>query len=155
MSFIIREAIRSDAEVAFTLIHELAIYDEVDDYLLITLDQFTEAAFGANPRFNILVAEENGSLVGVATYFHRFHIWFGENIIQIDDLFVKPSARGHGIGNKLLEAIGLMAKKENVHVRWNIERENFSTIAFYKRKGVEYQTKGVCLWAPENIKLTE
>lgn len=155
MSFIIRDAKHEDAEAAFQLIHELAVHDELDEYLLITLEKFIEAAFGENPRFNILVAEENGVPVGVATYFRRYHIWFGEDIIQIDDLFVKPSARGHGIGNKLLEAIGLMGKKEGVHVRWNIERENFSTIAFYRRKGVEYHTKGVCVWAPEDINISE
>jgi len=153
MGFIIRDAVAADAETAFELIHQLATHDEIDDYLLITLEQFTEAAFGQNPRFKILVAEEHGQPVGVATYFERFHIWFGEELIEIDDLFVRPSFRGHGIGNKLLEAIGKMAKERGVHVRWSIERENFSTIAFYKRKGVEYHTKGICLWAPEDINI--
>lgn len=151
MGFKIRQAERTDAKVAFDLVHELAVYDEVAEYLLITEEQFTEAAFGKDPRFNILVAEEHGNIVAIATYTHRYHIWFGEELIEIDDLFVKPSARGHGIGNKLLEAIGQMAKEEEVHVRWSIERENFSTIAFYRRKGVEYHTRGICLWAPENI----
>lgn len=153
MGFIIRDAVPSDAETAFQLIHQLAAHDEIGEYCQITLEQFTEAAFGTNPRFKILVAEENGIPVGLATYFDRFHIWFGEELIEIDDLFVRPSFRGHGIGNKLLEAIGKMAKQRGVHVRWSIERENFSTIAFYKRKGVEYHTKGICLWAPEDINL--
>lgn len=153
MGFIIRDAVREDAETAFELIRQFAAHDEMDEYLSITLDQFIEAAFGPTPRFKILVAEEHGQPVGVATYFERFHIWFGEELIEIDDLFVRPSYRGHGIGNKLLEAIGKMAKDRGVHVRWGIERENFSTIAFYKRKGVEYHTKGICLWAPEDINL--
>jgi len=155
MSFIIREATREDANSAFNLIHGLAVHEEVDEHLHITAEQFTEAAFGGTPRFNILIAEEHGKVVGIATYMRRYMVWFGEDIIHIDDLFVKPSARGHGIGNKLLEAIGLMGKKEGVHVQWHIERENFSTIAFYKRKGVNYQTKGVCLWAPEDMNFSE
>jgi len=155
MSFIIRDAVAADSKAAFELIHALAVYDGMDEYLHITETQFAEAAFGENPRFKILIAEENGNPVGVATYFDRFHIWFGEELIEIDDLFVSPSARGHGIGNKLLEAIGKMGKKRNVHLRWGVERENFSTIAFYKRKGVEYHTKGVCLWAPENINISD
>lgn len=153
MGFIIRDAVRTDAETAFELIHQFAAHDEMEEYLTITLDTFIEAAFGGQPRFKILVAEEHGQVVGVATYFERFHIWFGEELIEIDDLFVRPSFRGHGIGNKLLEAIGKMAKERGVHVRWGIERENFSTIAFYKRKGVEYHTKGICIWAPEDINL--
>lgn len=151
MSFNIRPATRADAKEAFDLVHELAVHDEIAEYLLITEERFTEAAFGENPRFQILVAEEHGDTVAIATYTHRYHIWFGEELIEIDDLFVKPTARGHGIGNKLLEAIGKMGKEEGVHVRWSIERENFSTIAFYRRKGVEYHTRGICLWAPENI----
>jgi GNAT superfamily N-acetyltransferase len=153
MGFKIRDAVPADAATAFDLIHKLAEHDEVGDYLQITEAQFTKAAFGDNPRFKILVAEEHGETVGVATYFDRFHIWFGEELIEIDDLFVRPSSRGHGIGNKLLEAIGKMAKQRGVHVRWAIERDNFSTIAFYKRKGVEYHTKGICLWAPEDINI--
>lgn len=153
MGFIIRPAEEADSKTAFALVHELAVHDEVSEYLLITEEKFRDAAFGENPKFNILVAEEHGEIVAIATYTHRYHIWFGENLIEIDDLFVKPSARGHGIGNKLLEAIGKMGKEENVHVRWSIERENFSTIAFYRRKGVEYHTRGICLWAPENMNI--
>ena len=153
MGFIIRDAVPEDGRTAFELIKQFAAHDEMEEYMTITFEQFFEAAFGDEPRFKILVAEENGQPVGVATYFDRFHIWFGEELIEIDDLFVRPSYRGHGIGNKLLEAIGKMAKDRGVHVRWGIERENFSTIAFYKRKGVEYHTKGVCLWAPEDINL--
>ncbi len=153
MGFIIRSAEPSDAETAYELMRQFAEHDELGEYFQLTFDQFTQSAFGANPRFKILVAEEHGETVGIATYFDRFHIWFGEELIEIDDLFVRPSYRGHGIGNKLLEAIGLMAKERGVHVRWSIERENFSTIAFYKRKGVDYHTKGVCLWAPEDINI--
>ncbi|MBL4787520.1 MAG: GNAT family N-acetyltransferase [Kordiimonadaceae bacterium] len=151
MSFIIRGGVAADAKAAFKLIVSLAHYDELDDYLRITEEQFTEAAFGANPRFKILIAEENGEPVGIATYFDRFHIWYGQELIEIDDLFVRQKARGHGIGNKLLEAIGKMGKERGLHVRWNIDRENFSTIAFYKRKGVDYHTCGICLWAPDKM----
>lgn len=154
MGFIIRDAVADDAQTAFELMRQFAEHDEVEEYFQITFEQFFEAAFGENARFKILVAEESGQPVGIATYFDRFHIWFGEELIEIDDLFVRPSYRGHGIGNKLLEAIGKMAKDRGVHVRWGIERENFSTIAFYKRKGVDYHTKGVCLWAPEDIKIS-
>ncbi|MBL4838900.1 MAG: GNAT family N-acetyltransferase [Kordiimonadaceae bacterium] len=154
MAFNIRAAEKADAEAAFTLIHQLAIHDEVADFLQITEESFTTAAFGEKPKFNILVAEENDVIVAIATYIYRYHIWLSEDIIEIDDLFVKPSARGHGIGNKLLEAIGLMGKEQGIHVRWDIERENFSTIAYYKRKGVEYHSHGTCLWAPENINIT-
>ncbi|MBL4639698.1 MAG: GNAT family N-acetyltransferase [Kordiimonadaceae bacterium] len=155
MGFNIRPATKADATVAFKLIHQMAIHDEIEDFLLIDEEKFTEAAFGETPKFNILIAEENDVIVAVTTYFFRYHIWFSEEIIEIDDFFVRPSARGHGIGNKLLEAIGLMAKEKGIHVRWNIERENFSTIAFYKRKGVEYHSHGTCLWAPENINISQ
>ncbi len=151
MSFIIRDATPEDAKPAFELVKAMAVNDEAEEYLLITQEKFTEAAFGENPRFKILIAEENGEVVGVATYFVRFHIWFGEDLLEIDDLYVSSSARGHGIGTKLLQAIGKMGKERNVHIRWGVERENFSTIAFYRRMGVEYHNKGICLWDPKDV----
>ncbi len=151
MTFNIREGRIEDVPAAFELVRGMAENDDALEYLFITEETFRKNAFGEKPKFHILIAEEEGKVVGMATYFIRFHIWFGEDLIEIDDLYVCHSARGHGIGSKLLQAIGQMAKEQNVHVRWGVERENFSTIAFYRRMGVEYHNKGICIWAPENI----
>lgn len=147
----IRPANRADAPEAYRLVRELAAHDELLDYLQIDEATFTDAAFGENPKFEILVAELDGKIGGIVTYFHRFHIWFGENLIEIDDLFVAPWARGQGIGKKLLLAIGALGKKENVHVKWTITTNNVRTIHMYRTMGVSYNPRGLCIWSPEDI----
>lgn len=153
MSFTIRDATPDDLNATYGLAQAMAVNDEAEEYFQITKEQFADAAFGEGKRFNILVAEEEGNVVGMATYYERFHIWFGEDLIEIDDLYVSNDARGHGIGSKLLREIGRMGKERGVHIRWGVERENFSTIAFYRRMGVEYHNKGICIWAPEDIQV--
>ena len=151
MSYTIRPAVKADAPAAYKLVRELAEHDGLGDYMQIDEATFTEAAFGAEPQFSILLAELNGVIAGVVTYFRRFHIWFGENLIEIDDLFVSPDARGHGIGKKLLLAIGQLGKSENVHVKWMITTDSVRTIHMYRRMGVDYNPRGLCLWAPKDI----
>lgn len=151
MDYVIRPAVKEDASGCYQLVRGLATHEELDDYLQIDEPTFTDAAFGETPKFEILVAELNGQIAGIVTYFHRFHIWFGENLIEIDDLFVHPSARGRGIGKKLLLAIGHIGRDEGVHVKWTITSSNVRTIHMYRRMGVDYSPRGVCIWAPEDI----
>lgn len=151
MDYVIRPAAASDATSCYDLVRKLAQHEGLDDYLLIDEKTFVDAAFGEAPKFEIMVADLNGEIAGIVTYFHRFHIWFGENLIEIDDLFVRPSARGHGIGKKLLLAVGQLGKSENVHVKWTITTNNVRTIHMYRRMGVDYNPRGLCIWAPEDI----
>lgn len=151
MDYVIRPAVKADAAGCYDLVRRLAEFEELDDYLHIDEATFIEAAFGDQPQFEIMVAEMDGQIAGVVTYFHRFHIWFGEKMIEIDDLFVRPSARGRGIGRKLLLAIGHMGRSEGVHVKWTVTTTNVRTIHMYRRMGVDYNPRGLCIWSPDSI----
>lgn len=151
MDYVIRSAVREDAAGCYELVRKLAQHEGLDDYLQIDEATFTSAAFGDTSKFEIMVAELDGQIAGIVTYFRRFHIWFGENLIEIDDLFVRPSARGRGIGKKLLLAIGHLGRSEGVHVKWTITTTNVRTIHMYRRMGVDYNPRGLCIWAPEDI----
>jgi len=141
----------ADADAAYGLVHALAAHEASLTYLKITQEDFSAAAFGDNPSFRILIAELDGKAVGIATYIERFHIWSGKTIIELDDLFVKKEARGHGIGTKLLKAVGALAKEIQAPVKWQVNTDNTGAIKLYKSLGADYSERGICFWRPENI----
>lgn len=134
MSITIRHATDADFPAAFNLVKELAVFQGVPERVLNTVDQMREE----KQYFNCLVAEnDQQEIVGIATYFFAYFTWFGKSL-YLDDLYVKPSARGQKIGSNLLSAIVDIAKKENCkRVRWLVSTWNTPAIEFYKKCGVE------------------
>ena len=55
--------------------------------------------------FSGLVAEQNGTLVGLTHYLFHRHCWKIENTCYLQDLYADPSVRGKGIGRQLIEAV--------------------------------------------------
>ncbi|WP_286831664.1 MULTISPECIES: GNAT family N-acetyltransferase [Kordiimonas] len=151
MTVIIREGRREDAAKAHALIHALAVHENAEPDLKITVDAFEAAAFSAPLRMGFMVAELDGEIVGVVTYVQRFHIWNNSDIFQLDDLYVSPTARGHGVGSLLLDALGAKAKAIGAGVKWEVNADNEGAIRLYKRIGARVTEKGVCWWPPENI----
>ncbi|WP_417450772.1 GNAT family N-acetyltransferase [Kordiimonas sp.] len=151
MQATIRQATRADATAAYSLVCALADHENAADYLKISEAGFTAAAFGETPAFHVLIAEHEGQPVGIATYITRFHIWTGSTIIELDDLYVSPAARGLGIGTSLLKAVGKIGKKMKAPVKWQVNTDNTGAINLYKRMGADYAERGICFWRPENI----
>ncbi|WP_417465092.1 GNAT family N-acetyltransferase [Kordiimonas sp.] len=152
MTVTIRNATsEADLKAAYALITALAAHEDSSHYLKITEAAFTEGALAQPPRFHVVVAEELGAILGVMTYTTRFHIWSGKDVLVLDDLYVAPTARGMGLGNKLLEAIGDIAKRRDLPVKWQVNTDNEGAIRLYKRIGADYSERGICFWRPENI----
>jgi len=141
----------TEIKAAFGLVQALAEHENSATYLKITEAQFVEAASEPTPKIRILVALNDNNVVGMATYLERFHIWNAGNVFVLDDLYVTPEARGHGIGTKLLETLGQQAKARGVTVKWQVQADNHGAIALYKRLGADFYTSGICFWRPENI----
>lgn len=149
MSVIIRQGVPADAGAAFALIHALAVHESCVDDLKIDAQAFEEAAITG--RLDFMIAELENTIVGVVTYVRRFHIWNNSDYLHLDDLFVSPTARGHGVGTKLLAALGQQAKSKGMPVKWEVNQDNEGAIRLYERMGARVSIKGVCWWTPENI----
>ena len=69
-------------------------------------------------------------------FFHNFSTFLGRPGIYLEDLFVKPEARGKGVGQKMLAYLAHLAKTRKCgRLEWSVLDWNESAIRFYKRLG--------------------
>lgn len=142
---LIRPAVVADAETILALVQALAIYEkEPLSSVKATAEDFRRDGFGAERRFEALIAELDGAPVGFALYFHNYSTWEGRVGLFVEDLFVLESARGHGLGRQLITALAAIAdargcKRLDLNVLdWNPTRD------FYHRLGIHHKTE----WLP-------
>jgi GNAT superfamily N-acetyltransferase len=102
MSVTIRRAVPDDVALILTLIRELAAYERLLDRVVATEADLAATLFGTPPRAEVVVAEHEAAPVGFALFFHNYSTFLGRPGIYLEDLFVRPEARGRGVGRALL-----------------------------------------------------
>ena len=131
----IRKGTIEDMPRVLELIHELAVFEKQPDAVEVTVADLERDGFGNNPLFQILVAESDGEIPGIALFYNRFSTWKGKTI-HLEDLIVSEKYRGSGIGMKLYKAVMEEAKKQNVRrVEWNVLDWNTPAVSFYEKTG--------------------
>ncbi len=87
----------------------------------------------AEPAVEILGAELGGRLVGFALFYDLPEAISGRRAGQLDDLFVEPQSRGHGIAKAMIDALAAEgARRGWVHLRWMVP-EASPAAALYDR----------------------
>ena len=105
---------------------------------LATAKKFVEEGTCKNPRYHVIVADDNGTIVGIALYYYGYSTWKG-SMIYLDDLVVKETHRKHGIGKRLMDELISIAKEEKIkQVRWQVLDWNENAINFYKKYPVTF-----------------
>ncbi|WP_293867263.1 GNAT family N-acetyltransferase [uncultured Alsobacter sp.] len=136
MTSLIRQAVPADADLVFSLVRELADYERLSHEVDATAEMIASALFGPNPRVFCDIAEWNGEGVGFALWFYNFSTFRGRHGIYLEDLFVRPSVRGHGLGKLLLASLAKRCVAENLaRLEWSVLDWNEPSIAFYKAQG--------------------
>lgn len=107
--FSIRPARPEDAELLVNLVHELAVYEKLEQHARATPDDFRRHLFGPRPAAEAVVAEVDGQPVGFALWFSTFSTFRGQPGLYLEDVFVRPSCRGRGIGKALLAFVARRA----------------------------------------------
>ena len=135
-SFSIRAACPDDVELLVNLVHELAVYEKLEDKAQATPDDFRRHLFGPRPAAEAAVAEVAGQPVGFALWFTTFSTFRGQPGLYLEDLFVKPNYRGRGIGKGLLAFLASLAvERECGRLEWAVLNWNEPAIGFYKSVG--------------------
>lgn len=130
--FSIRPAIKSDSEIIVNLIRQLAEYEKLSHEAVMTIELIEQNVF-EKEYANVILAEENGIVVGFVLYFFNFSTFLGKPGLYLEDLFIEPQHRGKGYGKKLLTELAKIAvKKDCGRMEWMVLDWNTPSIEFYK-----------------------
>jgi GNAT superfamily N-acetyltransferase len=132
----LRAAQAADVPVIFELIGELADYERLRHKMVGNAHDLERHLFG-EPRFaHALVAEWDGVVAGFALYFFNYSTFLCRPGLYLEDLFVRPAARGRGIGLALLTALEQRARELGCgRLEWSVLDWNEPAIEFYRRFG--------------------
>jgi GNAT superfamily N-acetyltransferase len=138
VSLAIRPATPQDAAVIHAFVRELADYENLLHAVEATEGDLAQALFGPAPRVFCDIAELDGEPVGFALWFYTFSTFRGRHGVYLEDLYVRPAARGHGVGKALLAALARRCRDEKLgRLEWAVLDWNAPAIGFYDSLGAE------------------
>ena len=134
--YAIRPAQERDVEAIVELIRGLAEFEQLTHWLRVTPQTLAPHLFGPKPVAEALVAESAGTLVAFALFFTNFSTFLAQPGLYLEDLFVRPQARGQGIGEALLTRLARLAVERGYgRFEWSVLDWNENAIRFYQRMG--------------------
>jgi len=132
----IRKADEADVPLILEFIQSLAEYERLRDSCVATEEKLRTTLFSPNPAAEVIIARMDGEPMGFALFFHNYSTFLAQRGIYLEDLFVKPEARGKGIGFALLAALARTAVERDCgRLEWAVLDWNELAIDFYKRIG--------------------
>ena len=144
----VRRATPADAPTIVRFIRGLAEFErEPPSSVKVTEADIVGDGFDDTPRFEALIADQQGAPVGFALFFMNYSTWEGTPGLYIEDLFVEEQARGSGAGRALMAAAAAIADERGCArlelsvLDWNPAR------AFYEQLGMSHQPT----WMPYRL----
>ena len=142
MTLSIRGATRADLPLIAQFIRDLAEYEKLAHEVRFDEAVLGERLFGANgghgPYAEVLIGEIDGGPQGFALFFHNFSTFEGRPGIYLEDLFVRSTARGSGLGKALLKRLAALAvERDCARLEWSVLDWNEPAITFYKSLGAK------------------
>ena len=132
----IRPAAPADAPIIASLVRELADYEKLLHEAKARPEDFRRELEAENPVIRVLIAEWNGEPAGFALYFFNFSTFVGKPGLYLEDLFVRPALRSHGIGRALLRALARIARERDCgRLEWAVLDWNEPALKFYQSLG--------------------
>ena len=136
MTIAIRPATSADLPLIGALIIELAEYEQLAHEVRFDPAVLGDKLFGPRPYAEVVIGEVDGKAQGFALFFHNFSTFEGRPGIYLEDLFVRPDARGSGLGKALLSHLAALAiERDCARLEWWVLDWNEPAIGFYKKLG--------------------
>ena len=134
----LRFATGDDVGLIFDFIRQLADFEKMADEVVTDEDQLRQSLFGERRVAEVVIAAFENEPAGFALFFHNFSTFLGRPGIYLEDLFVIPALRGHGIGKVLLSHLTRIAVERGCgRFEWSVLDWNTDAIRFYERLGAK------------------
>jgi len=132
----LRTATEKDVPLILAFITELAEYERLRHEVVVTEKRLRETLFGERRFAEVVLAELEGEPVGFALFFHNYSTFLGKPGLYLEDLYVRPEARGRGVGRRLLTHLAAIAKERGCgRMEWSVLDWNEPAIGFYRSLG--------------------
>lgn len=133
MTLAIRPATAADLPLIAQFIRDLADYEKLAHEVRFDEAVLGDRLFGARPYAEVVIGEIDGAPQGFALFFHNFSTFEGKPGIYLEDLFVRPAARGSGLGKALLAHLAqLCTTRDCARLEWSVLDWNAPAIGFYQ-----------------------
>lgn len=140
----IRRAGPEDAGIVRAMISELADYQNEGQHVAISVDRWRDLL--RSDDVIVLLAEHSGSATGYVSALRRPHLWSGEDVLALDDLYVREQFRDAGVGRGLMLGLARYALPERLAITWGMRPDNHDAQRFYNRLGARLRPKIVAQW---------
>jgi GNAT superfamily N-acetyltransferase len=122
--------------VLFELIQELAHFEHLASQVTGSANELARDLFGERRAAEALVAERDGRVLGFALFFTTYSTFLTRPGLYLEDLYVRESERGRGIGKALLERLIELARERGAgRLEWSVLDWNANAITFYEKMG--------------------
>ena len=134
----VQPATPSDAALVLRFIKGLAEYEKVSDEVVATEANIRESLFGPNANAEAVFAYHGNEAVGFAVFCQHYSTYSGRSSLYLEDIFVLPEWRSHGVGRELMAyGAGLAQSRGYPRMEWSVLDWNAPAIGFYKNLGAE------------------
>ena len=138
MTLTIRPATPADLPLIAQFIRDLADYEKLAHEVRFDEAKLGEKLFAPRPYAEVVIGELDGEPQGFALFFHNFSTFEGRPGLYLEDLFVRPTARGSGLGKALLAHLAqLCVIRDCARLEWSVLDWNTPAIGFYKNLGAK------------------
>jgi GNAT superfamily N-acetyltransferase len=139
VSVLVRRLEPADVPRLLELIDGLAEYERLPRPDAAARERLAADATADPPRFQTLLSEVEGEIVGYAIYFFTYSTFRARPTLYLEDVFVLPERRGAGAGVALFRACAREAVAQNcARMEWQVLSWNEPSIVFYQRLGARH-----------------
>lgn len=132
----IRAATVADCSTILQFIRDLGEYERLSHEVVADVPTLEKTLFGPLRHAEVLIAEIDGAPAAFSLFFHTYSTFLAKPGLYLEDLFVRPAFRRHGIATALMRKLAAIAVERGCgRFEWSVLNWNQPALDFYRRLG--------------------